>query len=162
MSMDAAAILKRLDVLGVRLAAEGEKLIARPKGIVPPEMAGAIREHRQDLVEYLRHPGYKTDFAGAGPGKYEILEVLRRVREIGFVLCWSPVLGARVAFHRHDVDPAALPPGFVPYSEHELDTLFALEAESGPLSTNALRLIHKAKTSGAKVIGAEGNMEVQE
>ncbi len=71
-------------------------------------------------------------------------------------MLWSDVLRDLVVFHRDDVDPATIPPGFVPYSEDELQHLFGEDGAEPPL--NALRLIHAAKKTRA-IITNSGETE---
>ena len=68
------------------------------------------------------------------------------------MLLWSSVLDDLVAFHRDDVDPAAIPAGFVPYSDDELHDMFGDDGVKR--SPDALRLIHAAKRSGVALPGS--------
>ena len=100
-------------------------------------------------------------YSGDGPEENELPEIERRANEAGYVLCWSDVLEDFIAFHREDVNPATIPPGFVAYSLTELTHLFQEDGE--PLSVNALRLVHLPKKYGARVNGncPDGTQEPQ-
>ena len=158
--MDAASLIERLDSLGISMTLEGEKLIARPKDRVPTDLIPVLKKHKPDLVQYLRRRGCQQDFHGAGPGQNELQELVRRVKAERYVLCWSEVLQDLVPFHGDDLDPSTIPPGFTAYSEQELCHLF--DGNGDPLSKNALRLVHDAKTTGAKVIGVDEDNEAKE
>jgi hypothetical protein len=51
--MEAAAILIRARELGIMLEADGEAIVARPKGATPPDLATAIRAHKIALLAAL-------------------------------------------------------------------------------------------------------------
>ena len=73
--------------------------------------------------------------------------VSRRVEDEGYVLLWSDVLQDLVTFHHNDVDPVTVLADFVPYSDDEVRHL--LGEDGAQPSTDALRLIHAAKKTGA-------------
>jgi hypothetical protein len=52
--MEAAAILIRARELGIMLEADGEAIVARPRGATPPDLAAAIRQCKADLIAHLR------------------------------------------------------------------------------------------------------------
>jgi hypothetical protein len=51
--MEAAAILIRARELGIILEADGEAIVARPRGATPPDLAAAIRVHKVALLAAL-------------------------------------------------------------------------------------------------------------
>jgi hypothetical protein len=52
--MQPVEILVRANKLGIRLAAEGGYVVARPKGATPPDLSETIRRYKADLLAYLR------------------------------------------------------------------------------------------------------------
>ncbi|HZA23675.1 MAG TPA: hypothetical protein VFA32_13930, partial [Dehalococcoidia bacterium] len=78
----------------------------------------------------------------------ELAEMVRNVNQQGYVLLWSAVLGDLIAFYKTGTDRREMPPGFVPYSDRELQVLFR---EEGLLSAESLRLIHEAKKCGGRI-----------
>ena len=127
-------IIEQLDDLGVSIASNGEKLSLKPASRVPEQLMNEIRLYKSDLLDVL-------------PRDEELDDIVRHVREDGYVLIWSNVLEDSVAFIHDDFDPVRLPHGFVPYTLSELSKLFADDS----LSADSLRLIHVAKQHGGKV-----------
>ena len=85
---------------------------------------------------------------------------MRRVEDEGYVLLWSTVLQDLVAFHRDDVDRAAIPAEFVPYSDEELRHIFG---EGKPdVTEHTIRVLHKAKVLGGKITGSYKDDEVRD
>ena len=105
-----------------------------PASRVPKELMNEIKQYKDDLLDVL-------------PKDAELDDIVRHVREDGYVLLWSNVLEDSVAFIHDDFDPVRLPHGFGPYTLSELSKLFA----DGSLSADSLRLIHVAKKHGGKV-----------
>ena len=116
-------------------------------GSVPQEFQSDLRQHKPEIISYLIQQRYEHVFPGPNQLDDEMTELVRRVEEEGYVLLWCEVLRDLVAFHRDDVDPATIPPGFVPYSDDELRPLFGKDGDQP--SPDALRLIHAAKKTGA-------------
>ena len=116
-------------------------------GSVPQEFQSDLRQHKPEILRHLIQQRCEPVFPHPCQRDDEMRELVRRVEEEGYVLLWSDVLRDLVVFHRDDVDPATIPPGFVPYSEDELQHLFGEDGAEPPL--NALRLIHAAKKTGA-------------
>ena len=116
-------------------------------GSVPQEFQSDLRQHKPEILRHLIQRRYKPVFPHPDQLDDEMTELVRRVEEEGYVLLWSNVLQDLVAFHRNDVDPATIPPGFVPYSDDELRPLFGEDGDQP--SPDALRLIHAAKKTGA-------------
>jgi hypothetical protein len=112
----------------------GGTLMLEPASRVPKELMNEIKQYKDDLLDVL-------------PKDAELDDIVRHVREDGYVLLWSNVLEDSVAFIHDDFDPVRLPHGFVPYTLSELSKLFA----DGSLSADSLRLIHVAKKHGGKV-----------
>ena len=132
--MTTDSIIEQLDDLGVSITSNGEKLSLKPASRVPEQLMNEIRLYKSDLLDVL-------------PRDEELDDIVRHVREDGYVLIWSNVLEDSVAFIHDDFDPVRLPHGFVPYTLSELSKLFA----DGSLSADSLRLIHVAKKHGGKV-----------
>ena len=125
--------------------------VIRPQEPLPSALLAELRRYRDEIRAELAKRQYKPVFPHPAQRDDEMTELVRRVEEEGYVLLWSNVLEDLVAFHRDDVDPATIPAGFVPYSEEELCYLFPEDEHA--MSENALRLIHKAKTLGARISG---------
>ena len=132
--MTTDSIIEQLDDLGVSITSNGEKLSLKPASRVPEQLMNEIRLYKSDLLDVL-------------PRDEELDDIVRHVRDDGYVLLWSNVLEDSVAFIEDDFDPARLPHGFVPYTVDELLKLFA----DTSLSADSLRLIHVAKQYGGKV-----------
>jgi hypothetical protein len=158
--VSAADVLDRLAELGITARTSGENLLLEPGSKVPPDLLVEVRAHKAEVLALLRREavgpldGYRQVYAGDAPGTDELAELEERVNREGFVLCRSMALEDFVVFHRDDVDPATLPPGFVPYSVQELERLFGDGTE---VAASTLRLIHQAKKlGGGAVISSEG------
>ncbi len=132
--MTTDSIIEQLDDLGVSITSNGEKLSLKPASRVPEQLMNEIRLYKSDLLDVL-------------PRDEELDDIVRHVRDYGYVLLWSNVLEDSVAFIEDDFDPACLPDGFVPYTLGELLKLFT----DTSLSADSLRLIHVAKQYGGKV-----------
>jgi hypothetical protein len=125
--------------------------VIRPEEPLPSALLAELRRHKDEIRAELIKTRYELPFPGPDQCDDEMVEMERLVKEEGYVLLWSNVLADLVAFHRDDVDLATIPSGFVPYSEEELCYLFPEDEHA--MSENALRLIHKAKTMGARISG---------
>ena len=125
--------------------------VRRPQGPLPSALLAELRRHKEEIRAELAKSRYKPVFPHPDQRDDEMTELVRRVEDEGYVLLWCEVLRDLVAFHRNDVDPTTIPSGFVPYSEEELCYLFPEDGHA--MSENALRLIHKAKTMGARISG---------
>ncbi len=136
--MNADTIIRQLAELGVSIAYNGQMLTLRPGSSVPEHLQDEIRLHKTDLLSRL---------ALRRPLDSELSDIIRLVRERGYVLLWSNVLEDAVAFIQNDFDPTGLPPGFTAYTVDELSLLFADTSLSG----DSLRLIHVAKKRGGTI-----------
>ena len=125
-------------------------------GSVPQEFQSDLRQHKPEILRHLIQRQYEPVYPHPDQRDDEMTELEWRVEEEGYVLLWCEVLRDLVAFHRDDVDPATIPPGFVPYSDDELRHLFGEDGAEPPL--NALRLIHAAKKTRA-IITNSGETE---
>ena len=132
--MTTDSIIEQLDDLGVSITSNGEKLSLKPASRVPEQLMNEIRLYKSDLLDVL-------------PNDEELDDIVRHVREDGYVLLWSNVLEDSVAFIQKDYDPTELPLAFTPYTLDELCMLFA----DNSLSADSLRLIHIAKKRGGTV-----------
>ena len=140
--MDIDTIISRLDALGVTMTASGSRLDLRPGSSVPGDLQVAVRLYKLDLIDRL--PPELPDDA-------ELVEIVGRVWDQGYVLLWSNVLSDFVAFVRTDEDAKAVPRYFTVYNLAELLEVFGDEAPS----PSALKLIHNAKKYGGKIISDE-------
>ena len=136
--MNADTIIRQLTELGISIAANGQMLTLRPGSRVPEPLRNEVRRHKTDLLSRLTL---------RRPLDSELSDIIRLVRERGYVLLWSNVLEDAVAFIQNDFDPTGLPTGFTAYTVDELSLLFADTSLSG----DSLRLIHVAKKRGATV-----------
>lgn len=86
---------------------------------------------------------------GALPGGEELAEIVRRYNEDGYVLLYSTVLKAKIAFVRGAEGAQRIPGGYVPYTGDELVELYGPGVS--PVNHDTLRLIHEAKRHGAVI-----------
>ena len=152
--MNVAGLLAEVGLLGgtVKFQPVESKLIVDvPEGF-PDALVQRLRVNKQEIIHHINKGRYEPAYLHPNQRDYELMELVRRVEEEGYVLLWSNVLGDLVAFHRDDVDPAAIPAGFVPYSDDELHCLFGDDGVKR--SPDALRLIHAAKRSGVAMPGS--------
>ena len=149
-----ADLIEQAKAMGAtfELTTNGVK-VSRREGPLPSYLLEELRRYKDEIRAELIKPRYRPLFPDLDQRDAEMEELARRVEEEGYVLLWSNVLQDLLAFHGNDVDPATIPEGFVPYSEDELLQLYP-ERED-PASENALRLIHKAKTDGARISGRQ-------
>ena len=134
--MTTDSIIKQLHGLGITVESMGGMLVLEPFSRVPEQLMNQIKRYKSDLLNVVpvkRDP--------------EMEDVVRLVREQGYVLLWSSVLEDGVAFIHDDYDPSKLPLAFTPYTLDELCMLFS----DNSLSPDSLRLIHVAKQHGGKV-----------
>ncbi len=54
--MNAAAILSELDRRGVRVTADGEALVLKPKRALDAELLAHIREHKPEIIRVISTP----------------------------------------------------------------------------------------------------------
>jgi tubulysin polyketide synthase-like protein len=73
-------VLIRARELGITLEADGNAIVARPKGTTPPELAEAIRAHKPELLTTL----IRSKESNPAETADEALAVLQRLK--GFVL----------------------------------------------------------------------------
>lgn len=137
-NLDTDTIIRQLAELGISMAANGHLLRLRPGSRVPEQLRKEIRRHKSALLNHI---------ALRRPLDSELGDIVRLVRECGYVLLWSNVLEDTVAFVASDIDVKTLPLGFTPYTLDELSLLFA----DGSLSEDSLRLIHQAKKHGGTI-----------
>ena len=140
--MDAAAILDRLNSLGVKVTQVDGTLRFEPGSAVPSELVPEIKEHKQELMRIIK--SYRLKYSESEITDKELAEIEARVYQDGCVLLWSTVLNDTIAFYRDD--KSKIPPGFVPYSLEELNELFGGGVK---IRHERLRFIHEAKKMGA-------------
>ena len=126
--------------------------VRRREGPLPSDLLEELRRHKDDIRAGLVNHLYTFENPNTRQREEELEELVRRVEEEGYVLLWCEVVQDLVAFHRSDVDPAAIPAGFVPYSDDELHDMFGDDGVKR--SPDALRLIHAAKRSGVAMPGS--------
>ena len=134
------------------LTPTGFNVLCEP-GSIPPELRSDLRQQKPEIISYLIQRRWEPVFPHLDQRGEELKELVRRVEDEGYVLLWCEVLRDLVAFHRDDVDPATIPPGFVPYSDDELRHLFGEDRDQQ--SPDALWLIHAAKKTGARISGTK-------
>ena len=119
----------------------------------------ALRRRKSEVLAHLRRGavapnmryGVRNPRKGH-PSDAETAQIAEALTELGYVLLWSTELEDLVAFYNTDKDRRLIPPGFVAYSEQELEELFGSTLD---MSLKSLRLIHHAKKLGAEVVGNE-------
>lgn len=161
--MNAEAIVQLAHELSITLSLAGDRIRYAPKSATPPNLVEMLRQHKAELIEYLRQENrtgpvgvYRQVYLGdSGPNDEELRETVRRVQEEGYVLLRSTVLNDFVAFYKTEADRKKIPPDFVPYSERELWELFG-EGKTAP-SPGTLKLIHEAKKHGGRIISPESD-----
>ncbi len=131
-------IFRHLAQLDVSVRAEMGQVVLDPGDRVPAELLEQIRLHKADLLDRL------TDDS-------ELVEIAQQVRQRGHVLMWSNVLQDLVAFAQTESDGENVPPSFTVYTVDELSTLFL----DHDLTGKTLRLVHRAKQLGGRVISDE-------
>ena len=157
-----AGLLAEVGLLGgtVKFQPVESKLIVDvPEGF-PDALVQRLRVNKQEIIHYINKGRYEPAYLHPNQRDYELMELVRRVEEEGYVLLWSNVLEDLVAFHRDDVDRAAIPSKFVPYSDDELRRVFG---EGKPdVTESTIRLLHKAKTLGATITGSYKDDEARD
>lgn len=148
--MEAAAILEKLDDLGVTTKLDGLDIVFKPIDKIPVELIPDIRANKFQIISLLHGRIYRFRFPEGIPLEVEEQEIVRQVEEIGIVLLWSPVLNDFVAIINTGADRAKAPPGFVIYSNAEIAILVAED-----LPERSMRLIHQAKMQGGAVISVQ-------
>ena len=134
--------------------------VRRPQGPLPSALLAELRRHKDEIRAELDKRRYSPAFPHPDQRDDEMAELVRRVEEEGYVLLWCEVLRDLVAFHRDDVDRAAIPAKFVPYSDDELRRVFG---EGKPdVTESTIRLLHKAKTLGATITGSYKDDEARD
>lgn len=147
----APEIIANLEAMQFRIGLDGNDLtLSYPKSTSPDAVERArhdLRKHRQQVISFLKglplkYPGTETTGEEAG-------EIAERLERYGCILLRSVVLEDFIAFYRTEADRSKIPPGFVPYSEAELEKLFG----DGSIGEQRLKLIHEAKKQGARIVG---------
>jgi len=134
--------------MGFRLVKTGKSY--RDQGDIPLPKQG-------DYGSGSLPEGYRIKYPDTQATTQELEEIVERVHGEGYVLLWSTALQDLVAFYRDEEARSNIPPGFVPYSEAELEELYG--DGKPPLSKSTLRLIHEAKKCGGCVVGFSNNAQ---
>ncbi|MFY9139529.1 MAG: hypothetical protein WAO30_02030 [Thermacetogeniaceae bacterium] len=124
--MTPGALLDKLEKLNVKFTINGDKLrLEAPKGVLTPEMKGAVRKQKRALITLL-----------------EAQEARELLEKQGWVAVDSKVLGETVLWLKDDnvVYPSRLH-NLVKYTLHELKLL----TSNPDLTPEGLRRLHKAK-----------------
>lgn len=87
--MQAAEILIEARRLGITLFADGDFIVAKPKGAIPPPLAIMVRQHKADLLRLLGDP-----YEGA---KAVVCHCNRTGEDVGNYLHRRPELKAEMA-----------------------------------------------------------------
>ena len=155
--MKVKELLGRLEELGITVSINGDRLRLEPGSKVPRQLAEALRKNKSEVLAFLRaRPDtLQSRYCFTCPGldehrDIELTQISQVLAEQGMVLLWSTELGDFIAFYTSEADLEKVPPGFVPYSSHELWELFGNSKST--LSKNGLLLIHQAKKLGAHVV----------
>ena len=161
--MQTQEILLKARQEGITLKVEGDKLLYHPASVASEELISTLRQHKSEIIGLLKNqastqsdPQLKAcrlKYPDARITGEELEQIAQRVQSEGYVLLWSTVLDDLVAFYHDEESRGKIPPGFVPYSEGELNKLFGGQKQ---VSIAALKLIHEAKKAGgAKVTSCE-------
>ncbi|HEX6993730.1 MAG TPA: hypothetical protein VF339_06240 [Gammaproteobacteria bacterium] len=67
-----AEILAQLEAAGISLRVDGDRLYARPRSRLTPELAELIRAHRDELIRTLRPPRAVVDFRRPGAAGWAV------------------------------------------------------------------------------------------
>lgn len=134
--METETIFRHLAELDVSVRADDGQIVLIPGDRVPLGLREEIRLHKADLLDQI------TDDS-------ELVEIVRQVREQGYVLLWSNVLQDLVAFSQTDADRESVPVSFTIYTVAEIMEVFG----DGTPSPGSLKLIHEAKKHGGRIIG---------
>ena len=161
--MTVTDLMHQLNALGIEVFLDGDDVVIRPASEIPTDMIPTLKEHKNELREHLcrlqrecREQSYGLIYSDSTASDEELAELERRVKDEGFVLCYSQVLNDYVAFCRDEIDVKAIPAGFVPYSDSELRQLFGPDKPD----LKSLSLIHHAKKNGLKVTGNYDEREI--
>ena len=109
--METETIFRRLKKLDVSVRADRGEIVLNPGDRVPVGLREEIKLRKADLLDQL------TDDS-------EVVEIVRQVREQGYVLLWSNTLQDLVAFAQTDAYKDNVPPGFTTYTITELMEVF--------------------------------------
>ena len=157
--MMVAVLVRKAQAYGARFELDGGRLFVRAPARLPEHLMVRIRERKAELIQYLTSEGHNECLSVVTPKEDELQEIIRRIEEDGYVLLWSTVLEDLIAFHRTEIDRKKIPPGFVPYSDAELQELFGEQSEK--VSLSRLRNIHeKKKNHSTHGISNESEPEV--
>ena len=148
--MDSVSILDELHNLGVAVTLDGDDLLLIPASNVPDSLVPELKAHKPEIIRLIKDRQYAQVYPGEELGDEELQEIVRRVTTAGYVLVYCEILDDLVAFYDTEADRAKIPPGFVPYSDAELQHLFG--DDKPDMSVNDLKRIHAAKKAGANVV----------
>ena len=137
--METETIFRHLAELDVSVRAERGQVVLNPGDRVPVGLREEIRRHKADLLDQL------TDHS-------ELIDIVRQVRDRGYVLLWSNVLQDLVAFAQTDADRENVPSSFTVYTIAELMEVFGGDRMPSP---GSLKLIHAAKKHGGQIRSEE-------
>ena len=148
--MDVTMLISRCREFKAQLIPEGQQLRIRAPEPLPSTLVEQLKAHKEEIISILKLQGYRQKYNTEEASTQELNEIARRVNNEGYVLLWSTVLNDLVAFYRDEDARSKIPPGFVAYSDDELQELFGEGRQSA--SEHTLRLIHEAKKQGGRVI----------
>ena len=151
---NATELVQLTRALGARLWVEGGRLELDAPADFPSGLIQLLRQHKGEVLAYLcqhsdKQQSYRLKYPRLEqPDDPELAEIVGCVNQQGYVLLWSTVLGDLIAFYKIGTNLAEIPPGFVPYSDRELQVLFV---DGGLLPVESLRLIHEVKKFGGQI-----------
>ena len=134
--------------------------VSRREGPLPSDLLEELRRYKDDIRRELAKCHYDDVYSHPDQRENELMELVRAVKRDGYVLLWSNVLNDLVAFHRDDVDRAAIPAEFVPYSDNELRHIYG--EDKPDMTEHTIRVLHKAKVLGGKITGSYKDDEVRD
>ena len=151
--MDAVGVLHRLEILGINLEVNGDKLRFQPASKVPPDLLEQMRQHKPAIMGLLHDDAtkgvgqrYIQKHPGPTSSDTELAEIETTVLSKGVCLLYSHTLDDFVAFRPDDDARKDVPPGFVAYTLAELQELFGDPNNQHAVST--LKMVHAIKKAG--------------
>lgn len=126
----------------------GDRVDIEAPAPLPDDLLDGLRQHRSEILGYLRLRGYRLKYPGDGLGPEDVAEI-DRVERRGRVLLWVPWLQDVIAFCTSEAERARVPEGIVSYTSEEIAQLWS--GGKTPPTPKQMRLIHAAKREGANV-----------
>ena len=92
----ASELVTKVRELGATVEVTSDRLKLRGPRPLPDDLVAELRDNKPAIMRHLGQQAieplqrrYQQVFSGDGPGDAELTEIMRRVYEEGYVLCWS-------------------------------------------------------------------------